>query len=173
VAHHVPVALHTEGRRIPRHRLGEKDMLWAWLRFARATIEAKVTGLSESQLRARLVPSETTLGGLLSHLVTLERHWFGIVLGGQDHPMPFSAEEPDGDWQIADNDNLDLLLGRYSAACDAGDDVIASLGLDSAGAQTTGDYTLRWAMAHVTMDTSRHAGHADLLRELVAGERGW
>lgn len=65
------------------------------------------------------------------------------------------------------------MLDRYRAACAASDEVIGSLDLDSAGAQTTGDYTQRWAMAHVTMDTSRHAGHADLLRELLDGERGW
>ncbi|MEU0568430.1 DUF664 domain-containing protein [Nonomuraea sp. NPDC005983] len=49
----------------------------------------------------------------------------------------------------------------------------ASLELDSIGAQTRGDYTLRWAMVHVTMDTSRHAAHADVLRELLDGEWGW
>ncbi|MEU3958684.1 DinB family protein [Streptomyces buecherae] len=173
MAHHVPVAPHTEERRIPRHQLGEKDMLWAWLRFARATVVAKATGLSEEQLRVRLVPSETTVGGILSHLVTVEQHWFGIVLGGQEHPMPFGPDDPDGDWRVAEHARLDDLLDRYRAACDASDKVIESLPLDSFGAQQTGDYTLRWAMAHVTMDTSRHAGHADLLRELLDGERGW
>lgn len=173
MALHVPVARHTAARRIPGHQLGEKDMLWAWLRFARATIEAKVTGLSESDLRARLVPSETSLGGLLAHLVTVEQHWFGMVLGGRDHTMPFGPEDPDGDWRVAEDDSVELLLSRYRVACVASDDVISSLQLDSFGAQLTGDYTLRWAMVHVTMDTTRHAGHADLLRELLDGERGW
>lgn len=173
MAHHVPVAAHTQERRIPGHRLGEKDMLWAWLRFARATVVAKATGLSPSQLRAKLVSSETSVGGLLTHLVTVEQHWFRVVLGGQEHSMPFGAEHPDGDWQVAEDDDLDTLLGRYHAACDASDEIIGSLELDGMGAQTTGDYTLRWAMVHVTMDTSRHAGHADLLRELLDGERGW
>ncbi|MFE6780119.1 DinB family protein [Streptomyces sp. NPDC057702] len=173
MAHHVPVAPHTAERRIPRHQLGEKDMLWAWLRFARATVAAKATGLSEAQLRASLVPSATTVGGILTHLVTVEQHWFGIVLGGREHAMPFGADDPDGDWRVADDDDLDGLLARYRAACDASDEVIASLDLDSTGAQKTGDYTLRWAMMHVTMDASRHAGHADVLRELLDGERGW
>lgn len=173
MAHHVPVAAHTQERRIPGHRLGEKDMLWAWLRLARATVVAKATGLSESHLRARLVPSETILGGLLTHLVTVEQHWFGIVLAGQERPMPFGAQDPDGDWRLPEDEDLDSLLDRYRAACGASDEVTGSLELDSAGAQTTGDYTLRWAMVHVTMDTSRHAGHADLLRELLDGERGW
>ncbi|RBQ16180.1 hypothetical protein DP939_31680 [Spongiactinospora rosea] len=173
MAHHVPVAAHTEARRIPAHRLGEKDMLWAWLRFARATVEAKATGLSEARLRARLVPSATTVGGLLTHLVTVEHDWFGGVLGGREHPVPFGPDDPDGDWRVADDDDLDGLLARYRAACRASDEVVQALDLDDTGAQTTGDYTLRWAMVHVTMDTSRHAGQADVLRELLDGERGW
>ena len=173
MAHHVPVAPYTEERRIPGHRLGEKDMLWAWLRLARATVEAKATGLSPAQLRVRRVRSETTMGGLLTHLVTVEQHWFGNVLGGQGHPMPFGEQDPDGDWRVADDDDVEGLLGRYRAACAASDEVIETLELDGLGAQTSGDYTLRWAMVHVTMDTSRHAGHADLLRELLDGERGW
>jgi DNA-directed RNA polymerase specialized sigma24 family protein len=53
-----------------------------WLRFTRATIVAKATGLSESQLRAHPVASTTTIGGLVTHLVTVDQHWFSIVLGG-------------------------------------------------------------------------------------------
>jgi hypothetical protein len=83
--------------------------------------------------------------------------------------MPFGPDDPDGDWRMAEDDNNSTLLARYRTACDASDELIASLSLDSTGAQTTGDYTLRWAITHVTMDTSRHAGHADLLRELLDG----
>ncbi|MBA0052661.1 DinB family protein [Streptomyces sp. AJS327] len=173
MAHHVPVAPHTEGRRIPGHRLGEKEMLRAWLRFARATVEAKATGLTPAQLIATPSPSEISVGGILTHLVTVEHHWFGNVLGGQAHPMPFGPGDPDGDWRVPEDADADSLLTRYRAACAASDTVIASLALDDLGAQTTDDYTLRWAMTHVTIDTSRHAGQADLLRELLDGERGW
>lgn len=174
MAHHVPLAPRAEGRRIPGHRLGEKEMLWAWLRFARATVEAKTTGLTPAQLRLPVpLPSGTSLGGLLTHLVTVEHHWFGNVLGGRGHPMPFGPDDPDGDWRVAEDDDPDTLVTRYREACTASDEVIAALALDEVGAQPTGDYTLRWALAHVTVDTSRHAGHADLLRELLDGERGW
>jgi uncharacterized damage-inducible protein DinB len=172
-SYHVPVASRAEGRQIPGHGLGEKDMLWAWLRFARATVVAKVTGLSEEHLRLRLVPSETTMGGILTHLRTVEQHWFGEVLGGMAVRMPFHAGDPDGDWRLAEDDHLEGLVRAYSAACSASDQIIGDLELHSMGAQTTTDYTLRWAMAHVTVDTSRHTGHADLLREILDGERGW
>lgn len=173
MAHHVPVAARTDGRKIPAHQLGEKEMLTAWLRFARATVVAKAASLSESQLRHRFVDSPTTIGGILGHLVTVEQHWFHSVLGGVHVEMPFHAADPDGDWTVADDDTLDDLIRRYQTACAESDRVIESLPLDSTGAQTDDDYTLSWALVHVTMDTSRHAGHADLLRELLDGERGW
>lgn len=173
VAQHVPVAPRTGQRRIPGHGLGEKEMLWSWLRFARATVTAKATGLSPAQLRERLVRSETTMGGILKHLVTSEQHWFGNVLGGQNIPMPFHAGDPDGDWRVAEGEDSGSLVRAYRDACAASDQIIEALKLDSVGAQRDGDYTLRWALAHMAMETSRHLGHADLIRELLDGERGW
>ncbi len=148
-------------------------MQWAWLRFARATVVAKAASLSEGQLRVNLVPSATTMGGILKHLTTVEQHWFGVVLGGQDIPMPFHAGNPDGDWLVTHDDDLESMVSAYQTACSASDQIIERLDLDSSGAQVAGDYTLRWALTHVTVDTSRHAGHADVLRELMDGERGW
>jgi len=173
MAHHVPVAPRTDGRKIPAHQLGEKDMLTAWLSFTRATVVAKAAGLSASQLRHRFVGSPTSLGGILKHLVTVEQHWFSNVLGGRGIGMPFHADDPDGDWHVAHTDNLDSIVRVYTEACAASDQVIESLDLNSTGAQNDDDYTLRWALVHVTLDTSRHAGHADLIRELLDGERGW
>lgn len=173
MAHHVPVVAGAADRAIPAHQLGERDMLIAWLRFARATVVAKASGLTDAQLRQRFVTSPTTLGGILTHLVTVEQHWFQNVLGGHGVPMPFDATNPDGDWLVAEQAGRDDLLRAYAEACAASDRVIETLPLDSTGAQTDDDYTLRWALVHVTMDTSRHAGHADVLRELLDGARGW
>lgn len=173
MSHHVPVVPRADGRAIPAHRLDEKDMLTAWLRFARATVVAKATGLSGTQLRHRFVGSAMTLGGILKHLVTVERHWFSNVLGGRGVPMPFHAGDPDGDWHVSATDDIEGIVHAYAEACAASDTVIDALDLDDTGAQTDDDYTLRWALVHATMDTYRHAGHADLLRELLDGERGW
>lgn len=93
---HVPVAATRPDRAIPAHDLDDKLMLWAWLRFARATVEAKVNHLDDNAARRRLVPSATTLAGVLSHLATVERHWFGTVLGGGTPSMPFDTVTPDG-----------------------------------------------------------------------------
>jgi uncharacterized damage-inducible protein DinB len=169
----VPVALGTEGRKIPAHQLGEKEMLWAFLKFARATAIAKVAGLGEEDLRRAHTTSGISLGGILKHLVTGENHWFANVLGGLELPMPFSKEDPDGDWRVTDDEGPERLVAAYQAACHTSDKVIASLDLESTGEQVDGDYTLRWALCHQVAETNRHAGHADLLRELTDGARGW
>lgn len=169
---HVAVAATPPDRTIPAHDLEEKPMLWAWLRFARATVEAKVNHLDDDAARRRLVPSATTLAGVLSHLTTVERHWFGTVLGGVTRAMPFDPARPDGDWDTARVTGTEL-LADYRRACDDSDAVINDLAMDSVGAQTDGDYTLRWAITHVFGDTVRHAGQADILRELTDGKRGW
>ena len=173
MSQHVPVAAAAHGRRIPAHQLGDKEMLWAFLRFARATVVAKTDSLSAEQLRQSHVSSATTLGGIVKHLVTSENHWFGNVLGGLGLSMPFSPADPDGDWRIEDGEDAASLVAAYRAACEISDQVISALELDSTGAQTDDDYTLRWALTHLIAETNRHAGHADLLRELTDGVRGW
>jgi len=118
------------------------------------------------------VPSATTLAGVLSHLAIVERHWFGTVLGGGTPSMPFDTVRPDGDWDTEGVTGTEL-LDDYRRACADSDTVISRTAMGSVGAQTDGDYTLRWALAHVFGDTVRHAGQADILRELTDGARGW
>ncbi|MBB5936670.1 DinB family protein [Streptomyces zagrosensis] len=170
---HVPIAHAAKARVIPAHQLSEKDMLWAFLEFARATVIAKVAGLGDQELRQPHVPSGISLGGILKHLVTGENHWFANVLGGRELPMPFSVNAPDGDWWLDAEEGPEQLVTSYQAACNTSNTVIASLPLDSTGKQRDSDYTLRWALCHLIAETNRHAGHADLLRELTDGARGW
>jgi uncharacterized damage-inducible protein DinB len=160
------------GRKIAAHQLGEKEMLWAFLRFARVTAVAKTQGLTPGQLRQAHVGSATTLGGILKHLSGSENHWFGNVLGGVDHPMAFSPADPDGDWRVNPGEDAASLAAMYRAACDSSDVVIAAMDLDATGPGPD-DYTLRWALTHLIAETNRHTGQADLLRELTDGARGW
>ncbi|WP_460962068.1 DinB family protein [Parasphingorhabdus pacifica] len=148
-------------------------MLRAWLQFGRDTVVGKVRGIADDGAEYNPTKSTTTLGGIVKHLTTVEQHWFQEVLGGARLPMPFGPDNPDGDWVVEDDETLSGLVTRYREACRTSDIVIADLALDSIGAQTAGDYTLRWALCHVTLDTGRHAGQADIIREQWDGERGW
>jgi uncharacterized damage-inducible protein DinB len=148
-------------------------MLWGFLQFARATVIAKIEGLSDEQVRIPHVKSGTCIGGIVKHLTSGEHHWFSNTLGGLNIPMPFNSNDPDGDWRLEDDEGAESLVARYRSACNSSDKVISSLDLDNTGAQVTGDYTLRWAMSHITAETNRHAGQVDLMRELTDGARGW
>lgn len=173
MAQHVPVCAEAVDRRIPKHGLGEKEMLRAWLEFGRKTVLGKTAGLSDADARHNPTRSNTSLAGIVKHLTTVEQHWFQVVLGGRDVPMPFDRQNPDGDWIVADTEGLADLVDRYREACRESDRIIDELDMDSTGAQTADDYTLRWALCHVALDTARHAGHADILREQCDGARGW
>lgn len=173
MAQHVPVSLEKPDRWIPKHGLGEKEMLQAWLQFGRDTIAGKLRDITDEGARFNPTRSATTLGGIVKHLTTVEQHWFHEVLGGVSTPMPFSPANPDGDWILESGESVPELLARYLEACRTSDGIIAELTLDSTGAQTVGDYTLRWALCHVALDTARHAGQADIIREQWDGERGW
>lgn len=173
MSQHVPVVANANGRRIPEHRLEEKQMLWGFLQFARATVIAKIEGLSHEDVRRSHVASGTSIGGLMKHLAGGENHWFGNTLGGLGIPLSFDAGDPDGDWRLKDMEGPERLVANYRSACNSSDKIIASLNLDSTGAQMNDDYTLRWVMNHQIAETNRHLGQADLMRELTDGARGW
>lgn len=162
--------LETQRESVPRNDAGELDTALAFLSFARACVLKKVEGLSEEQLRRRFVVSDTTLLGLVQHLADGERYWFGHTLAGDPAyaDVDFSMVVPE-DRPAAE------VVEDYRAGITASDALIAAAGGPEAGtAVPVGDEprTLRWVLAHVTSETARHAGHADILRELLDGTTG-
>ncbi|GAA4606519.1 putative damage-inducible protein DinB [Actinoplanes octamycinicus] len=162
--------LETQRERVPFNDDGERDTACAFLSFARSCVLKKVDGLDEEQLRRRLVVSDTTLLGLVQHLTDAERYWFGYTVGGDERHagVDFSMLVP------ADR-TADRVIADYRAAIAESDAHLeAAAGLDTATAHPVGDEhrTVRWVIAHVTSETVRHAGHADILRELIDGVTG-
>ncbi len=162
--------LETQRERVPLDDGGELDTALAYLSFARSCVLKKVDGLSEEQLRRRLVVSETTLLGLVQHLTDAERYWFGYTLAGDprwaeaDFAMAVHPEVPAGQ-----------IIATYRAAIAESDAHLRTAGdPDARTAQPVGDShrSLRWLLAHMTSETVRHAGHADILRELIDGVTG-
>jgi uncharacterized damage-inducible protein DinB len=157
--------LETQREAVPRNDDGELDTALAFLSFARSCVLKKVDGLSEEQLRQRLVVSETTLLGLVQHLTDGERYWFGHTLAGD----PAHAEV---DFSMR---SADEVVAAYREAIAASDALVAAAGgPETLTAVPVGDAprSLRWVLAHVTGETVRHAGHADILRELIDGTTG-
>ncbi|MEU8180834.1 DinB family protein [Micromonospora sp. NPDC049044] len=155
---------------VPRNDGGELDTTLAFLSFARSCVLKKVAGLNEEQLRRRLVVSDTTLLGLVQHLTGAERYWFGYTFAGD----PRYAEVDSG-MVVEPDRSPEQVIGDYrSAIADSDAHIVAAAGPDVRTVQNVDDAprTLRWVLAHMTGETVRHAGHADILRELIDGATG-
>ncbi len=162
--------LESQREHVPLNDGGELDTAMAFLAFARSCVLKKVSGLNEEQLRRRLVVSDTTLLGLVQHLAHSERYWFGYTLAGDPRYADVGF-----DMVVAADRSADQVVEDYRAAIGESDAHIrAAGGLDVRTVQPVNDEprTLRWVIAHVTSETVRHAGHADILRELIDGVTG-
>jgi len=162
--------LESQREPVPFDDDGERDTALAFLAFARSCVLKKLDGLDEEQLRRRPLVSETNLLGLVQHLTGVERYWFGHALAGD----PRHAE-PDFTMVVAPDRSAAQVIAGYRDAIAASDAHIRAAGsLDARTAQPVNDEprTLRWVIAHLTGETARHAGHADILRELIDGVTG-
>lgn len=162
--------LESQREAVPHNDGGELDTALAFLSFARSCVLKKVAGLSEEQLRRRLVVSDTTLLGMVQHLTDGERYWFGHTFAGDPR-----YADVDFDMVVDPDLSAEQVIARYRAAITDSDAHLAEAeGPDVPTAQPVGGSprTLRWVLAHMTSETVRHAGHADILRELIDGATG-
>jgi uncharacterized damage-inducible protein DinB len=158
----------------------ELDLLRQYLDYQRETVLLKTEGLSREQLAQPLAPSSLTLAGLLYHLALVEEVWLEVRFAGMPERPPWAGVEwdADPDWEFRTAAALapHQLRRRYREACHRSRGVVArASGLDQLSVHTTrgGErFTLRWALLHLMEETSRHAGHADLLREAIDGSVG-
>ncbi|MFI6520420.1 DinB family protein [Spirillospora sp. NPDC050679] len=150
----------------PRTANSEAEVLRGFLDYLRTSIAAKVDGAPEPQVRTAAVPSGTNLLGLLNHLTFVERSTF---LG-----------EKVTDWQAtfqaAPADTVADVVARYRDAVERANGVLdrcADLGAPVPRPRSGGPApSVRWALTHMIEETGRHAGHADVLRELIDGATG-
>jgi len=159
----------TQREPVPRNDAGEADTALAFLRFARDCVIKKTYGLSDQQLRQPMVETGTSLLGLVQHLIDAERFWFGYQLAGRGvDDFDFSMTVPPG-VPAAE------VVGAYREAIAVSDEILGNLSdLDEPMAIPIDEkrHTARWIIAHMTSETARHAGHADILRELIDGATG-
>ncbi|MEA5360556.1 DinB family protein [Amycolatopsis sp., V23-08] len=144
----------------PSTGAAEKDVLLGFLGYLRDAVAAKAEGVPEPQVRTPGVPSGTSLLGLVKHLTHVEAHW---LLG-----------KPVKNWQAtfrpAPAETADDLLDAYRETAARADEVID--GWDDLGAPGPRRASRRWTLTHLIEETGRHAGHADILRELLDGTTG-
>jgi len=171
-----------------------KKQLHLYLSGARETLVWKLDGLSEYDMRRPLTPTGTNLLGLVKHSTATHLGYFGEVFGraGDTPPRRWLARrrwrsapsraarftgdaEPNAEfWATPDESSPDIIT-NYRAAWAVSDATISELPLDAVGrVPWWGDakVTLLDVLVHVTAETQRHAGHADIVRELIDGSAG-
>jgi hypothetical protein len=159
-----------------------KAVLQRYLARGREAVLWKLEGLSEYDIRRPMVDSGTNLLGLVKHLTYGEAWYFGNCF---DRPFDESVDdwesndEPNHDMYARADESRDVIVDRFRRACAHADSTIEALPLDAVGhvpwwsASPWGDRpTLHWLLVHVATETHRHAGHADILRELIDGAAG-
>jgi len=158
-----------------------KDELYRKLQATRAALLSKLDDVSEYDRRCPMTPTGTNLLGLVKHLAGLEYGYLGESFG---RPAPESmAWIEDGSiWQGADmwakpDESSDYIIGLYRRACAHADSVIASLDLEAPGSvphwpEDRRDTTLGVLLIRMVAETAQHAGHADIIRELIDGKGG-
>jgi uncharacterized damage-inducible protein DinB len=157
-----------------------KANLHLYLQAAREALLWKLEGLPEYDVRRPLVSTGTNLLGLVKHLAGIEVGYFGITFG-----RPFSERlrwiedrsEPNADMWATAEESREHMVRLYQRVWAHSDATIETLALDAIGRvpwwpDDRSEVTLHRILVHVTAETQRHAGHADIVRELIDGAVG-
>lgn len=148
--------------------LGFDEQIRVFLDEHRHGLAATLEGLTEAQARQRLVPSDTTLLGLVKHCIFVERVWFEEAFTGLPRDVLGLASGPDESFQLDDDDTIASTLDAYRDACGRSVDVVEGLSGDHVvTGNRRGPLPLRWIMLHVLRETAQHCGHAEILREQI------
>ncbi len=157
-----------------------KAELHFYLQSAREALLWKLEGLSEYDARRPLTQTGTNLLGLVKHAATTELGYLGDTFArpsGESLPWVAEGAEPNADmWATPDQSRADI-IGLYQRAWAHADATLEALPLDTIGTvpwwpKGDNEVTLHHAVVRVVSDTHRHAGHADILRELLDGTTG-
>jgi uncharacterized damage-inducible protein DinB len=160
------------GQRVP-FTGGEKECLHISLDRHRDVVVWKLEGLDDEQLRRPMTPSGTSLLGLVKHLAYVEYGWFCETFGRQSEAVPFDPADPEADLRPEPHETTASIVGFYGRARAAADSVITDLRIADVGTAWFGDtVSMRWVLIHMIEETARHAGHMDILRELIDGQTG-
>ncbi|MEV0564456.1 DinB family protein [Dactylosporangium sp. NPDC050588] len=157
-----------------------KADLHRYLQAGRDALLWKLEGLSEYDARRPLVPTGTNLLGLVKHVASVESGYFGVTFGRPfEEPMPWIGEdaEPSADTWATPDESREQIVALYRRVWAHSDATIEALPLDAAGqvpwwSAGHRDVTLHRILIHMIAETDRHAGHADIIRELIDGAAG-
>jgi uncharacterized damage-inducible protein DinB len=168
----------------------ERDDLLDLLHKHRDLFRFTVRDLSDEAARSRPTVSELSLGGLVKHVAAVEKTWADFVVNGP-------AEQPDVDWanvdwssppawvleyqdgfRMLDDETLTGLLAEYDDVAAATDELVRTVDLDARQPlpaapwfEPGASWSARRAFTHIVAENAQHAGHADILRETIDGQK--
>ncbi len=158
----------------------QKQTMHRYLRDERDGLLGKLDGLGEYDLRRPLTPTGTNLLGVIKHVASVGLDYFTITFSrprGRDLPWFAEGVEPDADFSATPDEASAEIVDLYRFAADAADATITALPLDAPGEvpwwpEGRRAVTLHRILVHMTTETARHAGHVDIVRELIDGAIG-
>jgi hypothetical protein len=143
-----------------------KAQFEAFIDEHRAALHDCLADLTEEQARRSLVPSRTTLLGLVKHARFVELVWFDEAVTCRSRAELGLPPTPDDSFLLDDGDTIASVLDAYDEACAASRRAAAQLDLDDIlRGNRRGPLPLRWVYLHVLRELAQHCGHADILRE--------
>jgi hypothetical protein len=143
----------------------------AFLEEHRGALNGCLDGLTEEQARRSLVPSRTTLLGLVKHATFVEKVWFDEAITCRSRAEIGISASPDESFIVEEEDTIASVQRAHSEACEASRRATSTLGLDDkVYGNRRGPLPLRWVYLHMLRELAQHCGHADILREQLSSD---
>jgi hypothetical protein len=160
---------------------GERADLLETLRAHRFFLRNTARGLTDEQAATRSTVSELTVGGLIKHVTMIESGWADFIVQGPSAmaPSPDYFAEFSNSFRMLDGETLEVLLARYDEVAQRTDELLRTLpDLDVSHPLPEAPWFepgVRWSarrsLLHILAETAQHAGHADILREAIDGQK--
>jgi uncharacterized damage-inducible protein DinB len=163
----------------------ERSDLLAMLAQHRQFLRHTARDLTDEQARARTTVSELTIGGLIKHVTAVERSWAEFIVVGPS-ALGDATAMTEADWarranefRLLDDETLAGVLDAYEATAAATAELVRTQP-DLNATQPlpvapwfppSGRWSARRALLHIIAETAQHAGHADIIRESIDGQK--
>ena len=149
----------------------ERDGLLTFLAQQRDALRAAVLGLTDAQARLTPTASTLSLGGLVKHCARTERRWVVAGIAGQPLPGLWPPEDWPADFRLEPSETLAGVLGYYAETAERTEQIVAAAADPGVPSASDERVSVRWVLLHLIKETARHAGHADIIRESLDGQR--
>jgi Protein of unknown function (DUF664) len=166
---------------------GERADILETLAVHRQFLRHTVQGLTDDQARQRTTVSELTLGGLIKHVAEIEWGWAEFILNGPEamgggadwsELSPELIEQYTAGFRLLPDETLEGVLARYDEVARRTDELVATVDLDLSHQLPEAPWfpegarrSARRVFLHIVGETAQHAGHADIIRESLDGQK--